>query len=124
MGNRLRADVGRLLELERTLALPDTTAPQRRSALSRYAGTLRTVVSRLRGLEQSRTATAQQQDALEQVSRAMVDIRAAAEQLSGEQAGRLASAERVEGLVQDLDGLLGSYGIVLDEARANGDGRR
>jgi len=80
--------------------------------------------SSIDALEQSRTATAQQQQALEQVSKTMVEIRGAAEQLSGEQESRLESAERVEGLVQDLEGLLGSYGIVLDGARANGDGRR
>lgn len=74
-------------------------------------------------LEQSRTATSQQQEALEQVSKTMVEIRSAAEQLAGEQESRLASAEQVEGLVQDLEGLLGSYGIVLNGARANGNGR-
>jgi methyl-accepting chemotaxis protein len=79
--------------------------------------------SSIDALEQSRTATHQQQEALEQVSRTMVEIRGAAEQLSGEQESRLRSAERVEVLVQDLEGLLGSYGIALDGAGANGNGR-
>ncbi|MGH2840157.1 MAG: methyl-accepting chemotaxis protein [Solirubrobacteraceae bacterium] len=80
--------------------------------------------SSIDALEHSRTATAQQEEALEQVSKTMVEIRSAAEQLSGEQESRLQSAERVEGLVQDLEALLGSYGIVLDTARVNGNGRR
>jgi methyl-accepting chemotaxis protein len=80
--------------------------------------------SSMDALEQSRTAAGQQQQALEQVARTMVEIRTATQQLSAEQESRVASAEEVENLVNDLGGLLAGYGIVLDETGANGNGRR
>jgi uncharacterized membrane protein YccC len=54
-------------------------------------------------LHESIRATDEQQQAAQQVSDAMVEIRAAAEQLTGEQRGRAASAELVERLVGDLE---------------------
>jgi methyl-accepting chemotaxis protein len=62
-------------------------------------------------LEDSLRATEQQKQAADQVAVAMTEIRTAAEQLSAEQEGRVEITQRVEGLVGDLERLLGEYGI-------------
>ena len=54
-------------------------------------------------LDESIRATDQQKEAAEQVSVAMVEIRTAAEQLAAEQTERTATAERVDGLVEELE---------------------
>jgi methyl-accepting chemotaxis protein len=54
-------------------------------------------------LDESIRATDQQKEAAEQVAGAMVEIRTAAEQLAAEQTERTATAERVDGLVEDLE---------------------
>jgi hypothetical protein len=54
-------------------------------------------------LDESIRATDQQKEAAEQVAVAMVEIRTAAEQLAAEQRERTAVAERVDGLVEQLE---------------------
>jgi hypothetical protein len=54
-------------------------------------------------LDESIRATDQQKEAAEQVAGAMVEIRTAAEQLAAEQRERTITAERVDGLVEDLE---------------------
>ena len=54
-------------------------------------------------LDESIRATDQQKEAAEQVAGAMVEIRTAAEQLAAEQRDRTITAERVDGLVEDLE---------------------
>ena len=67
-------------------------------------------------LDESIRATDQQKEAAEQVAVAMVEIRTAAEQLAAEQRERTVAAERVDGLVEDLEGKL----VELAAAGANG----
>ena len=67
-------------------------------------------------LDESIRATDQQQEAAEQVAGAMVEIRTAAEQLASEQRERTAAAERVDGLVEELEQKL----VELAAAGANG----
>jgi methyl-accepting chemotaxis protein len=57
-------------------------------------------------LEESILATQQQTSAADQVAAAIVQIREAADQLAAEQEQRVATAERVEHLVDDLEELL------------------
>lgn len=59
-------------------------------------------------LEESILATQQQKSAAEQVAAAVVQIRAASEQLASEQAQRVATSGRVEQLVADLEQTLSS----------------
>jgi methyl-accepting chemotaxis protein len=69
-------------------------------------------------LDESIRATDQQKEAAEQVAVAMVEIRTAAEQLAEEQRDRTATAERVDGLVEALEGKLRE----LAAAGGNGTG--
>jgi methyl-accepting chemotaxis protein len=62
-------------------------------------------------LEESILATQQQKSAADQVATAMTQIRQAADQLAAEQSQRVATSERLEHLVSELEGLLTSYGI-------------
>src|SRR5439155_24482298 len=62
-------------------------------------------------LDERIRATDQQKQAASQVAGAMVEIRAAAEQLAAEQQDRAASAARVEELVQGLETLLEQHGV-------------
>ncbi len=62
-------------------------------------------------LDESIRATDQQKEAASQVASAMVEIRAAAEQLATEQQERAASAARVEELAQGLESLLKVHGV-------------
>jgi methyl-accepting chemotaxis protein len=74
-------------------------------------------------LDESIRATDQQKEAAEQVAGAMVEIRTAAEQLAAEQTERTATAERVDGLVQELEHMLARHGLAPANgaiARANG----
>jgi methyl-accepting chemotaxis protein len=64
-------------------------------------------------LDESIRATDQQKEAASQVAGAMVEIRAAAEQLATQQQERAASAARVEELVQGLESLLRSHGVAV-----------
>ena len=57
-------------------------------------------------LDESLRATDQQKEAADQVSAAMVEIRTAAEQLAAEQQERAGTAQRVDTLVDDLEGKL------------------
>jgi methyl-accepting chemotaxis protein len=66
-------------------------------------------------LEESILATQQQKSAADQVATAIVQIRAAADQLAAEQTQRSATSERVEHLVNDLE-------LTLAVAGANGNG--
>jgi methyl-accepting chemotaxis protein len=65
-------------------------------------------------LDESIRATDQQKEAASQVASAMVEIRAAAEQLATEQQARAASATHVEELVSELEGRLGELSSVAD----------
>jgi methyl-accepting chemotaxis protein len=67
-------------------------------------------------LDESIRATDQQKEAAEQVAGAMVEIRTAAEQLAAEQRERTGAAERVDGLVEDLEDKL----VELAAVGANG----
>jgi methyl-accepting chemotaxis protein len=67
-------------------------------------------------LDESIRATDQQKEAAEQVAVAMVEIRTAAEQLASEQHERTVTAERVDGLVHELEHMLARHGL----APANG----
>jgi methyl-accepting chemotaxis protein len=62
-------------------------------------------------LEESIRVTEQQQEAAQQVAAAMIEIRAAAEQLAGEQRERTVSAERVERQVGELEQRLVALGV-------------
>jgi methyl-accepting chemotaxis protein len=64
-------------------------------------------------LDESLQATEQQKQAADQVAIAMTEIRNAAEQLSTEQAQRLETTQRVEGLARSLGELLESHGISM-----------
>jgi methyl-accepting chemotaxis protein len=66
-------------------------------------------------LEESILATQQQKSAADQVATAIVQIREAADQLAAEQTQRVATSERVETLVDDLE---------LALAASNGKGAR
>jgi methyl-accepting chemotaxis protein len=68
-------------------------------------------------LDESIRATDQQKEAASQVAGAMVEIRAAAEQLAGEQQERAASAAQVEELVQGLERLLETHGVAVSNGR-------
>jgi methyl-accepting chemotaxis protein len=68
-------------------------------------------------LEESLHATEQQKQAADQVALAMTEIRSAAEQLSAEQAQRLETTQRVEGLARDLGALLESHGVSMRNGR-------
>ena len=68
-------------------------------------------------LEESILATQQQKSAADQVATAIVQIRAAADQLAAEQAQRAATSERVEQLVGDLEGTLEGVAVVGAGAR-------
>ena len=63
-------------------------------------------------LDESIRATEQQKEAAEQVSAAMVEIRTAAEQLAAEQQERAGDRERVDKLVDDLEGSWWSFSAV------------
>jgi methyl-accepting chemotaxis protein len=69
-------------------------------------------------LDESIRATDQQKEAASQVAGAMVEIRAAAEQLAGEQQERAASAAQVEELVQGLERLLETHGVAVSNGAA------
>jgi hypothetical protein len=75
-------------------------------------------------LDESIRATDQQKEAAEQVAVAMVEIRTAAEQLASEQSERTVTAERVDGLVEELErGLVELAAVGADgpsAARGNG----
>jgi methyl-accepting chemotaxis protein len=58
-------------------------------------------------LEESILATQQQKSAADQVAAAIVQIREAAEQLAAEQTQRVATSERLESLVDELETALG-----------------
>jgi methyl-accepting chemotaxis protein len=62
-------------------------------------------------LEESILATQQQKSAADQVAIAMTQIRQAADQLAAEQSQRVATSERLETLVGELDAALTSYGV-------------
>jgi methyl-accepting chemotaxis protein len=57
-------------------------------------------------LEESILATQQQKSAADQVATAIVEIRAAADQLAAEQTQRAATSERVEHIVGELENAL------------------
>jgi methyl-accepting chemotaxis protein len=65
-------------------------------------------------LDESIRATDQQRDAASQVSGAMMEIRAAAEQFAAEQQARAASAADVERLVGSLEKVLADHGVALN----------
>jgi methyl-accepting chemotaxis protein len=65
-------------------------------------------------LDDSIRATEQQQDAAGQVAGAMIEIRAAAEQLATEQSERVAAAQAVEQLVVALDERLAELASVAE----------
>ncbi len=69
-------------------------------------------------LEESILATQQQKSAADQVAAAMVQIREAADQLAAEQTQRVATAERVEELVTQLEDTLRNYGVAGDSEEA------
>jgi methyl-accepting chemotaxis protein len=69
-------------------------------------------------LDESIRATDQQKEAAEQVAGAMVEIRTAAEHLASEQHERTVAAERVDGLVHDLEQMLARHGLVPGDAVA------
>jgi len=69
-------------------------------------------------LEESVLATQQQKSAADQVAVAMTQIREAADQLASEQSERVATSERLEQLIGELEQTLGEYGIDLDGAAA------
>src|SRR5262249_56847684 len=69
-------------------------------------------------LEESILATQQQKSAADQVATAIVQIRAAADQLAAEQTQRAATSERVEQLVGDLEHSLA--GVAFAGAAVNG----
>jgi methyl-accepting chemotaxis protein len=72
-------------------------------------------------LDESIRATDQQKEAASQVAGAMVEIRAAAEQLAAEQQERATSAARVEELVEELERRLAELSQLADvRAVANG----
>src|SRR5206468_6650896 len=71
-------------------------------------------------LEESILATQQQKSAADQVAAAIVQIREAADQLAAEQAQRVATSERVEELVGQLEETLASFGVPVDGRSANG----
>jgi hypothetical protein len=48
----------------------------------------------------------------------MIEIRAAIDELAAEQSQRLATAERVESLTEELQRLLASYGVPVENAGA------
>jgi methyl-accepting chemotaxis protein len=62
-------------------------------------------------LEESILATQQQKSAADQVATAMSQIRQAADQLAAEQSQRVATSERLENLVHELESVLASYGV-------------
>jgi methyl-accepting chemotaxis protein len=66
--------------------------------------------STIRATESSLAATDHQREAAHQAAVTILEIRAAAEQLAAEQAQRAAISERVEELVQVLEGALAQYG--------------
>ena len=70
-------------------------------------------------LEESILATQQQKSAADQVADAIVQIRAAADQLAAEQTQRAATSERVEQLVGDLERRSARFGV----ATASNGGR-
>ena len=72
---------------------------------AREVGELMTSTSTM--LEESILATQQQKSAADQVAAAIVQIREAADQLASEQAQRVATSERLEQLVVDLESALG-----------------
>jgi methyl-accepting chemotaxis protein len=59
-------------------------------------------------LEESILATQQQKSAADQVAMAIVQIREAADQLAAEQSQRVATSERLESLVEELEHALGN----------------
>ena len=67
-------------------------------------------------LEESILATQQQKSAADQVAAAIVQIREAADQLAAEQAQRVATSERLETLVGDLDHTLSAFGVSANGA--------
>jgi hypothetical protein len=69
-------------------------------------------------LDESLRASDQQRVAAEQVSGAMVEIRTAAEQLAAEEQLRAATAEKVDGLVDELERKLGELAALA----GNGNG--
>ena len=62
-------------------------------------------------LEESILATQQQKSAADQAATAIVQIRAAADQLAAEQTQRAATSERVEQLVEELEHTLAGAGV-------------
>jgi methyl-accepting chemotaxis protein len=70
-------------------------------------------------LDESIRATDQQKEAASQVAGAMVEIRAAAEQLAAEQQERAASAARVEELVEELEQRLAELSDLADARGAS-----
>jgi methyl-accepting chemotaxis protein len=69
-------------------------------------------------LDESLRASDQQRVAAEQVSGAMVEIRTAAEQLAVEERERASTAERVDGLVDELEHKLGELAQLADNGAA------
>src|SRR5207249_732876 len=81
---------------------------------AREVGELMTSTSTM--LEESILATQQQKSAADQAATAIVQIRAAADQLAAEQTQRSATSERVERLVGDLERTL--EGVSLNDVAA------
>jgi methyl-accepting chemotaxis protein len=71
-------------------------------------------------LEESILATQQQKSAADQVAAAIVQIREAADQLAAEQTQRVATSERFEDLVGELEGTLAAFGVPLERQTTNG----
>ncbi len=67
-------------------------------------------------LEEAILATQQQKSAADQVAAAIAQMREAADRLAAEQEERAATAERVEGLVTELESTLASFGVAADGA--------
>jgi methyl-accepting chemotaxis protein len=67
-------------------------------------------------LENSLLSIQQQSSAVEQVAAAMIQIRAAADQLASDQQERLAESDRAEELVADVVATLDRYGIQLEQS--------
>jgi hypothetical protein len=69
-------------------------------------------------LEEGIRATEQQQDAAQQASTSIVEIRGAAEQLAAEQTQRLKTVERMDQLIAELEQTLVGYGLAVNGSGA------
>jgi methyl-accepting chemotaxis protein len=88
------------------------TATEQGTRQAREVGDLMTSTAEM--LEESIEATQRQKSAADQVAAAMVQVREAADRLAAEQAERVATAERVDELVAELERTLAGYGMQTD----------